>query len=58
MDRNTNDLTLAPALTTEEFDAAIGGQSIVSTVVNAVVDGINALLGHETVCNSKSCVTF
>jgi len=58
MDRNTNDQTSERALTIEELDAVIGGESIVTKVVNAVVDGINALLGRETVCTSKSCVTF
>ena len=58
MDRNTNDQTSERALTVEELDAVVGGESIVTKVVNAVVDGINALLGRETVCTSKSCVTF
>ena len=58
MDRNTNDQTSERALTIEELDAVIGGKNIVTTVVNAIVDGINALLGRETVCTSKSCVTF
>jgi hypothetical protein len=58
MDRNTNDQTTDRALTVEELDAVVGGEGIVTKVVNAVVDGINALLGRETVCTSKSCVTF
>jgi hypothetical protein len=58
MDRNTNDQIETRALTTEELDAVIGGEGIITKVVNAVVDGINALLGRETVCTSKSCVTF
>jgi hypothetical protein len=59
MDRNTNDQNQnqTNALTIEELDAVVGG-NIITTVVNAVVDGINALLGRETVCTSKSCVTF
>jgi hypothetical protein len=57
MDRNTNEQTIERALTIEDLDAVVGG-NIVTTVVNAVVDGINALLGRETVCTSKSCVTF
>ena len=58
MDLNTNDQTPDRALTIDELDAVVGGESIVTKVVNAVVDGINALLGRETVCTSKSCVTF
>jgi hypothetical protein len=58
MDRNTNEQTTDRALTVEELDAVVGGEGIVTKVVNAVVDGINALLGRETVCTSKSCVTF
>jgi hypothetical protein len=58
MDRNTNDRTSDRALSIEELDAVVGGKNIVTTVVNAIVDGINALLGRETVCTSKSCVTF
>jgi hypothetical protein len=58
MDRNTNDQTSERALTIEELDAVIGGKNIVTTVVNAIVDGINALLGRGTECNSKSCVTY
>jgi hypothetical protein len=58
MDRNTNDQTQTQALTIEDLDAVVGGKDIVTTVVNAIVDGINALLGRETVCTSKSCVTF
>jgi hypothetical protein len=58
MDRNTNDQTSERALSIDELDAVVGGKDIVTTVVNAIVDGINALLGRETVCTSKSCVTF
>jgi hypothetical protein len=58
MDRNPNDQACDRILTIEELDAVVGGESIVTKVVNAVVDGINALLGRETVCTSKSCVTF
>jgi hypothetical protein len=58
MDRNTNDQNETRALTIEELDAVIGGESVITKVVNAVVDGINALLGRETVCTSKSCTTF
>jgi hypothetical protein len=58
MDRNTNDHISERALSMEELDAVAGGKDILTTVVNAVVDGINALLGRETVCTSKSCTTF
>jgi hypothetical protein len=58
MDHNTNDQTSDLSLTIEELDTVVGGESVVTKVVNAVVDGINALLGRETVCTSKSCVTF
>jgi hypothetical protein len=58
MERNTSDQNQTRALSIEELDEVVGGAGIVQTVVNAVVDGINALLGRETVCTSKSCVTF
>ncbi len=48
MDRNTNEQTSERALTIEELDAVAGGTNIITTVVNAVVDGINALLGRGT----------
>jgi hypothetical protein len=58
MERNTNDQNQTRALSIEELDEVVGGEGIVQKVVNAVVDGINALLGRETVCTTKSCVTF
>jgi hypothetical protein len=58
MNRNTNDQNSEHALNIDELDAVVGGKNIVTTVVNAIVDGINALLGRETVCTSKSCTTF
>ena len=58
MEHNTNDQNQTRALSIEELDEVVGGAGIIQTVVNAVVDGINALLGRETVCTSKSCVTF
>ena len=58
MEHNTSDQNQTRALSIEELDEVVGGAGIVQTVVNAVVDGINALLGRETVCTSKSCVTF
>jgi hypothetical protein len=59
MDGNntTTDQTADRELTIEELEAVAGG-NIVTKVVNAIADGINALLGRETVCTSKSCVTF
>ena len=58
MEPNTNDQNQTRALSIEELDEVVGGEGIVQKVVNAVVDGINALLGRETVCTTKSCVTF
>jgi hypothetical protein len=58
MERNTSDLNETRALSIEELDGVVGGESIVTKVVNAVVDGINALLGRGTECTSKSCVTY
>jgi hypothetical protein len=57
MDRNTNEQTSERALTIDELDNVVGG-NIVTTVVNAIKDGINALLGRGTECTSKSCVTY
>jgi hypothetical protein len=58
MERNTSDQNEIHALTIEELDGVVGGKDILTTVVNAVVDGINALLGRGTECTSKSCVTY
>jgi hypothetical protein len=58
MERNTNDQSQTRTLTIEELDGIVGGQNIITTVVNAVVDGINALLGRGTECTTKSCVTY
>ena len=58
MERNTSDQNEIRALTIEELDGVVGGKDILTTVVNAVVDGINALLGRGTECTSKSCVTY
>jgi hypothetical protein len=58
MERSTSDQNEIHALSIEELDGIVGGEGIVQKVVNAVVDGINALLGRGTECTSKSCVTY
>jgi hypothetical protein len=58
MERNTSDLNETRALSIEELDGVVGGKGIVDKIVNAVVDGINALLGRGTECNGTSCVTY
>jgi hypothetical protein len=58
MERSTSDQNEIHALSIDELDGIVGGEGIVQKVVNAVVDGINALLGRGTECTSKSCVTY